>query len=120
MIYAISILYRLQLVIDQPRRKEMKILIIICCAFLIGSSFAQTTVKVTTTNTVATAKVQTMCPIMPKQPISKKIFADYNGKRIYFCCQGCLSAFKKDPEKYMKQIIADGVKLDDAPTTIKK
>ena len=29
-----------------------------------------------------------------------KLFADYKGKRYYFCCPNCAGSFKKDPAKY--------------------
>jgi len=32
----------------------------------------------------------------------KKMFADYKGRRYFFCCGGCPEAFKKDPAKYKK------------------
>ena len=48
---------------------------------------------------------QKTCPVMGN-PIDKKIFADYKGKRVYFCCPGCLPTFKQDPEKYLK-ILSD-------------
>ncbi len=31
-----------------------------------------------------------------------KMFADYKGRRYFFCCQGCPQTFKKNPEKYAK------------------
>lgn len=33
--------------------------------------------------------------------IDKSVYADYKGKRIYFCCAGCPETFLKDPEKYL-------------------
>ena len=36
-------------------------------------------------------------------------------KRLYFCCQGCDQAFKKNPEKYMKKLKEQGVALEPAP-----
>ena len=32
----------------------------------------------------------------------KKLYADYNGRRYYFCCAGCPPSFKADPEKFSK------------------
>ena len=29
-----------------------------------------------------------------------KMFADYKGKRYFFCCGGCPAEFKKDPAKF--------------------
>jgi YHS domain-containing protein len=57
---------------------------------------------------------QPMCPVL-SSPVSKKIYTDYQGKRIYFCCPPCIGEFKKNPDKYMKQIEKDGIVLEDAP-----
>lgn len=48
------------------------------------------------------------CAVMPdhKLDIAKatkdKMFADYKGRRYFFCCAGCPAAFKKDPAKFAK------------------
>jgi YHS domain-containing protein len=47
--------------------------------------------------------------------IDSKYFADYQGKRIYFCCSGCIEEFKKDPEKYLKKMEAEGVTPEKTP-----
>jgi YHS domain-containing protein len=64
--------------------------------------------------TTPDAKPQTLCPVMD-QPIDKQFHADYKSKRIYFCHQVCVDAFKADPEKYMKILRESGVTLEDAP-----
>ncbi len=46
---------------------------------------------------------QKTCPVMGGE-IDKKIFVDYKGKRIYFCCPACVDEFKKNPEKYLKKM----------------
>jgi len=58
--------------------------------------------------------MQTTCPVMG-MPIDKANFTDYEGKRIYFCTKDCIEAFKKDPDKYMKQMETAGVVLEKAP-----
>jgi YHS domain-containing protein len=70
-----------------------------------------TPVAAATTNVV---KHQTMCPVMGGE-INKKVFVDYQGKRVYFCCKGCPPDFKKDPEKYIKKMEAEGITLDKTP-----
>lgn len=35
-----------------------------------------------------------------KEATEAKHFADYNGRRYFFCCNGCPQAFQKDPEKF--------------------
>jgi YHS domain-containing protein len=42
------------------------------------------------------------CLVMPGRPVKEKFFVDYNGKRTYLCCASCVKAFKKNPEKYLK------------------
>ena len=59
-------------------------------------------------------KHQTVCPIMGGD-VDKNIYADYQGKRIYFCCNACLNSFKADPEKVMKKIAQQEIVLEDTP-----
>jgi YHS domain-containing protein len=59
-------------------------------------------------------KPQTVCPVLGGN-IDKKVYTDYKGKRIYFCCQGCDAEFKKNPEKYMKKMEAEGITLEKSP-----
>jgi YHS domain-containing protein len=40
------------------------------------------------------------CPVM-KADVSEKYRVDYKGQYVYFCCQGCIAMFEKDPEKYI-------------------
>lgn len=48
------------------------------------------------------------CPIMTDHKVNivkatkDGMFADYKGRRYFFCCGGCAPAFKKDPAKYAK------------------
>jgi hypothetical protein len=46
---------------------------------------------------------QTTCPVMGGA-INKKQYVDYQGKRIYVCCPGCIAELKADPEKYIKKL----------------
>ena len=59
-------------------------------------------------------KTQTVCPVLGGN-IDQKVYVDYQGKRIHFCCQGCDAEFKKDPEKYMKKVQDQGIILEKAP-----
>jgi YHS domain-containing protein len=61
----------------------------------------------------AAVKAQTTCPVMGGA-IDKSKFVDYEGKRIYVCCGGCIASIKKDPAKYVKQLEAQGITLDKA------
>ena len=62
----------------------------------------------------AQAKAQTTCPVLGGN-IDKNVYADYKGKRIYFCCKGCDQEFEKNPEKYLQKLKEEGVTLEPAP-----
>ncbi len=59
---------------------------------------------------------QTLCPVMAGK-IDKNVYTDYQGKRIYFCCSGCIDDFKKNPDKYLKQMEEKGIKPEQAPVS---
>ena len=46
---------------------------------------------------------QTLCPVM-NNPVDKEIFVEYEGKKVYFCCPGCIEEFEKDPGKYLPKL----------------
>jgi YHS domain-containing protein len=48
--------------------------------------------------------VNTKCPVMPQEAVDPKSTLEYKGKLIGFCCQDCIPEFKKDPEKYVKDL----------------
>jgi YHS domain-containing protein len=64
----------------------------------------------------AAGKKHETCPVMGGK-IDRKVFADYQGKRVYFCCAGCPEEFRKDPEKYLKVLRDQGVEPEAVPTT---
>lgn len=57
---------------------------------------------------IHTVKPQEKCPIKGGE-LDKKVYTDYKGQRIYYCCPGCDKTFLKNPEKYLKQMEADGI-----------
>lgn len=59
-------------------------------------------------------KTQSTCPVMGGA-VNKSIYVDHNGKRVYLCCNACVSTFKADPDKYVKQLTDAGVQLENAP-----
>jgi YHS domain-containing protein len=62
----------------------------------------------------AFAKEQTICPLMGGK-INKEIYADHDGKRVYFCCTMCIDTFKKDPAKYIEKMEKEGISLTSVP-----
>ncbi len=64
---------------------------------------------------VKAVKMQTKCPVMKNNDIDKKQYVDYDGKRIYVCCGGCIATIKKDPAKIVKEMEAEGITLEKVP-----
>ena len=56
----------------------------------------------TVTRAVETIE-QTTCPVMGG-PINKAIFAEYKGKKVYFCCDPCKEKFEAAPEQYVAKL----------------
>ena len=52
---------------------------------------------------VVAAAEQTTCPIMVGK-INKAIFIEYQGKKVYFCCDGCQDKFNEAPEQYVAKL----------------
>ncbi len=51
------------------------------------------------------------CPVMG-EPVDPEVqTVEYKGKIIGFCCKSCIKKFKKDPEKYLKNLSEDGQKF---------
>lgn len=48
--------------------------------------------------------IQTTCPVSGEKLEDKSVYADYEGRRIAFCCEKCLPVFNEDPEKYLSKV----------------
>lgn len=64
---------------------------------------AAATAQASKTAAVSEATEQTTCPVMGGA-IDKKIFVEYKGKKVYFCCSMCPAEFQKNPEKYISKL----------------
>jgi YHS domain-containing protein len=63
-------------------------------------------------------KPQTACPVSGK-PIDKTSspHVDFQGQRIYFCCDNCPAAFRKDPESFFAKAAEAGVVFENIQTS---
>uniref|UniRef100_A0A7C5ENU9 YHS domain-containing protein n=1 Tax=Desulfobacca acetoxidans TaxID=60893 RepID=A0A7C5ENU9_9BACT len=62
----------------------------------------------------AQGQSQTVCPVLGGK-VDKKIYVDYQGYRVYFCCPGCDAEFRKDPEKYLRKMREQGITPEKSP-----
>ena len=46
---------------------------------------------------------QTICPVMGGK-IDMKVFTEYEGQKVYFCCPACIDEFNAAPEKYLDKL----------------
>ena len=81
-------------------------------AFLNAQTSGDTDKK--TTATENNLKPQTECPVLGGA-VDKSLFVDYQGKRIYVCCAGCIDTVKSDPEKFIKKLADKGEYAIDIP-----
>jgi len=56
-------------------------------------------------------KVQETCPLSGK-PIIKEAFVESEGKKVYFCCNGCAGKYKAEPAKFKDKLAATYTYLD--------
>lgn len=54
--------------------------------------------------TQAAGPINKFCAIEQEHPIDPEVVIEYQGKIVGFCCKDCIDEFKKDPEKYLKNI----------------
>lgn len=47
---------------------------------------------------------QKTCPVMEGNPINPEIFVEYQGKKVYFCCEACPATFLANPEQYLAKL----------------
>jgi YHS domain-containing protein len=52
----------------------------------------------------STQPANKMCAVMTDDAIDPTVTYVYKGQTIGFCCKDCIPEFKKDPEKYVKNM----------------
>jgi len=48
--------------------------------------------------------IQKRCPVSGEVLIDKDIYSDYEGRRVYFCCEKCQGKFADNPQEYLKKM----------------
>lgn len=46
---------------------------------------------------------QQTCPVMGGD-INPELYTEYEGKKVYFCCEGCKEKFEANPEEYLSKL----------------
>ncbi len=44
------------------------------------------------------------CPVMEGEKVDPEIFIDFQGKRIWFCCDSCVEEFEAAPDAYLANL----------------
>jgi YHS domain-containing protein len=48
--------------------------------------------------------IQTTCPVSGEELKEETAFTDFEGRRIYFCCEGCVETFGKDAQAFLSKM----------------
>ncbi len=70
---------------------------------VVQSALAQDHASVDQVQAAVAPAEQTTCPVRG-DPIDKSVFTEYQGKKVYFCCNSCIAEFQKDPQKYIARL----------------
>jgi len=79
-----------------------------------GADTGQAAPTAETDTLTSAVPAQTTCPVMGGA-INREYYADYKGKRVYFCCPGCKEKFAADPGMYIEKLEEQGVDIEDVP-----
>ncbi len=85
---------------DFVYRTTLAIFIVLLASFILSGCQPNATVDPAS----GSAFKQTTCPVMVNTPINRQVNTIYKGKKVYFCCKGCISRFKANPEKYLDKL----------------
>ena len=54
--------------------------------------------------------------VISGRPVARSVFADYNGERVYFCCENSKMQFQQKADWYLQKIREKNIILEKAPT----
>ncbi len=57
---------------------------------------------------------QTKCPVMGEEIDPKAFTTLAEGRKVFFCCMACDKKLRADPAKYLPNLAAQGIKVDEA------
>lgn len=56
--------------------------------------------------------IQTTCPVSGEKLEDKSVYADFEGRRVVFCCKKCRGTFNEDPASYLSKLDAPSDKME--------
>lgn len=62
---------------------------------------------------------QTACPVSG-EALEDDTYLDYEGRRVFLCCDKCVKMFKKNPAKYLSALTTASAEVDTKKTEPKK
>jgi YHS domain-containing protein len=90
-------------------KRKISLILVLIIAFALASTLMAA-------DQSGKGKAQATCPVM-SGPVSKKVYADYEGKRVYFCCEECKQVFLKNPADYIKKLEEQGIAIEKTSTS---
>lgn len=96
------------------KRVVASIVLMTLVAIAACAGAAEKTAVVKEEGSVEKLAPQQSCPVLSGK-LNKEIYADYEGKRVYFCCQQCKDSFAQDPVKYLNVLADRGEEAEAIP-----
>ncbi len=75
-------------------------MVVLLTALLAGPTTGPTTAP----STQPATPINKFCAVQKDEKIDPKVTYVHKDKTIGFCCADCVADFKKDPEKYLKDL----------------
>jgi YHS domain-containing protein len=72
--------------------------------FAVGLMAEPTTNPTTAPSTQPAAPVNKYCAVMSDHEVDEEVTVVHKGTTIGFCCEDCIPKFKKNPDKYIKNL----------------
>ena len=77
-----------------------------CCPGCVGKVKADPDKYFKAAEGVLFQNIQKTCPVSGEDLLNHKTFVDFEGRRVYLCCEKCVKSFNDDPQKYLSQMSA--------------
>jgi len=82
----------------------MSSVLIVGSGLLVAGMATAEPAKEPPTTSPSTQPANKMCAVNTDDAVDPKVTYVYKGQTIGFCCTDCIPEFKKDPEKYVKNM----------------
>lgn len=96
-------------------KKTGVIIFAICLVLAVAASVSCGKAKKEDAGTGNSAVKYQVTDAVSGKPVNRNIYADFGGKRIYFCCEESKQNFGSNPDLFLRNLKNQGITLEDSP-----